>query len=797
MFKMHFKIAWRNLIKNKVYSGINIIGLAIGLTAGFLILQYVNFEHSYDKFHSKKNSIYRVVADLDTPSSGKMESSRPACAVPPHMEEEFPEVISAVRFMRLELAVRKDEVKLVEDKAAAADKAFFEVFDFDLLQGDKKSVLQEPYSVVLTQETANRYFGNESAIGKTILLKDEDINDLPFTVTGIMAEIPENSHIKANMIISMTTYSKGVLPRIDDAWGLYDPAAYILVHPNTNPKQLEAKFPDFLERNSGETMRRDKMFVSLSLEPLEDVYLRSERGGEYSGDLGTIYIFSIIAIFILLIACINFVNLTTARSVERAKEVGVRKVIGAEKRQLSLQFVGESVIISLIAFVIASVLTALVLPAFNEIAGKVISDGIFTNPINIIYLFLIALSIGAFAGIYPAFVLSSFKPVNVLKGNFSTGTRGIILRKGLVITQFTISITLIIGTIIIYNQMNYMRSQELGFDKEHTVLLPVTVSSAQKELKDNIDNISGVVSTTLASTVPGAYNNSAYSVIQNSQGEGQVANINAYFVDHDFISQFGLKVIAGRGFSRDFVTDSAQGMIINEKAVKFLGYSSPKDALGATFSQWGKEGQIIGVIQDFHFKSLQENIQPLTMTIKPDETDLLAIKITGNNIKQTLADIQNKWETILPNDSFNYQFLDENFDKQYRSQERFGSLFLNFAVLAILISCLGLLGLAAYSMLQRKREIGVRKVLGASVTQVVKLLSTDFLKLVTTAFLIASPLAWYVMNDWLSRFAYRISIEWWMFLLAGTSAIIIALATVSFHALKASLANPVKSLRTE
>ncbi|SHI90859.1 ABC transporter permease [Aquimarina spongiae] len=797
MFKMYFKIAWRNLIKNKVYSGINIIGLAIGLTAGFLILQYVNFEHSYDKFHSKKNSIYRVVADLDTPSSGKMESSRPACAVPPHMEEEFPEVISAVRFMRLELAVRKDEIKLVEDKAAAADRAFFEMFDFGLLQGDKKSVLQEPYSVVLTQETANRYFGNESAIGKTIRIKDEDINDLPFTVTGIMDEIPENSHIKANMIISMTTYSKGVLPRINDAWGLYDPAAYILVHPNTDPKQLEAKFPDFLERNSGETMRRDKMFVSLFLEPLEDVYLRSERGGEYSGDLGTIYIFSIIAIFILLIACINFVNLTTARSVERAKEVGVRKVIGAEKRQLSLQFVGESIIISLIAFVIASILAALVLPAFNEIAGKVISDGIFTNPINIAYLFLIALSIGAFAGIYPAFVLSSFKPVNVLKGNFSTGTRGIILRKGLVITQFTISITLIIGTIIIYNQMNYMRSQELGFDKEHTVLLPVTVSSAQKELKDNIDNISGVVSTTLASAVPGAYNNSAYSVIQNSQGEGQIANINAYFVDHDFISQFGLKVIAGRGFSRDFVTDSAQGMIINEKAVKFLGYASPKDALGATFSQWGKDGQIIGVIQDFHFKSLQENIQPLTMTMKPDETDLLAIKITGNNIKQTLADIQNKWEAILPNDSFNYQFLDENFDKQYRSQERFGSLFLNFAVLAILISCLGLLGLAAYSMLQRKREIGVRKVLGASVAQVVKLLSTDFLKLVTVAFLIASPLAWYVMNDWLSRFAYRISIEWWMFLLAGTSAIIIALATVSFHALKASLANPVKSLRTE
>lgn len=797
MFKMHFKIAWRNLIKNKVYSGINIIGLAIGLTAGFLILLYVNFEQSYDKFHSNKNSIYRVVANLETPTSGEMKSSRPSCAVPPHLEEEFPEIISAVRFMRLELSVRKDDTKLVENNAAAADKAFFEMFDFDLLQGDEATVLKEPYSVVLNQETAKRYFGNEPAIGKTLRIKDEDIKDLSFTVTGIMDDIPENSHIQANMIISMTTYSKGVLPRIDTAWGLYDPAAYILVHPNTNQAQLEAKFPDFLERNTGDMMRADKLFVSLFLEPLEDVYLKSERGGEYSGDMGTIYIFSIIAIFILLIACINFINLTTARSVERAKEVGVRKVIGAEKRQLSLQFVGESIIISLIAFVITIGLTAIILPMFNELAGKEISAGLLSNPMSVAYLFLISIAIGAFAGVYPAFVLSSFKPVNVLKGNFSTGTRGIVLRKGLVITQFTISITLIIGTIIIYNQMNYMRNQELGFDKEHTVLLPVTISPAQKELKDNIDNITGVLSTTLASAAPGVVNNAAYSIIKNSQGEDQVANINAYFVDHDFISQFDLKVIAGREFSREFVTDSAEGMIINEEAVKLLGYTSPEEALGANFSQWGKEGKVIGVIQNFHFKSLQESIEPLTMTIKPDETDLLAIKISGQNIQQTLSGIQNKWETVLPNDSFNYYFLDEAFDRQYRTQERFGSLFLNFAILAILISCLGLLGLAAYTMLQRKREIGVRKVLGASVAEVVRLLSTDFLKLVGTAFLIASPLAWFIMNDWLEDFAYRIQIQWWMFLLAGTCALFIALATVSFHAIKASLANPVKSLRTE
>ncbi|MBQ0735860.1 ABC transporter permease [Aquimarina celericrescens] len=796
MFRTYIKIAWRNLVKNKIYSGINIFGLAIGLTAGFLILQYVNFERSYDTFHSNKNFIYRVVADLETPT-GVMNLNNPSFAVPPHLEEEFSEVISAVRFMRVNLLVRRNDVKLTENDAAVADKAFFEVFDFDLLQGDKKTVLTAPYSVVLTQETANKYFGNESAIGKTIKIKDEDINDLNFTVTGIMAEIPENSHIKANMILSMTTYTEGIMPRVNDAWGLYDPSAYILLNPNTDPRELEAKLPAFLERNTGEMMRNDKLFVSLFLEPLSDVYLRSDRGAEYNGDLVTTYVFSIIAIFILLIACINFINLTTARSVERAKEVGVRKVIGAEKRHLSLQFVGESIIISLIAFVIAVGLTILITPVFNELAGKNISDGIFSNPTNILYLFVMAITIGGLAGIYPAFVLSSFKPVHVLKGSFSTGSRGTILRKCLVVTQFTISITLIIGTIIIYYQMNFMRNQELGFNKEHTVMLPVTPSPTQKALKNSIHDISGVISATLTSSAPGIPNSTAYSIIENRNQEDQVISIDAYFVDHDFISQFGLQVVAGRAFSRKFVTDSSEGMVINEKAAKLLGFTSPEGALGVKFSQWGKEGKIIGVVKDFHFRSLQDNIQPLTMTIMPDRTDVLAIKISGQSIEKTLSSIQSTWETILPNDSFDYYFLDEAFDRQYRSQEQFGSLFLNFAILAILISCLGLLGLAAYSILQRRREIGIRKVLGASVAEVVKLLSSDFLKLVIIAFFIASPIAWFIMDIWLSDFAYRISVQWWMFLISGICALIIALGTVSFHAIKASLANPVKSLQTE
>jgi len=602
MFKNYIKIAWRNLLKNKIYSGINIIGLAIGLTAGFLILLYVNFENSYDKFHSKGNEIYRVVADLKTPT-GTINTDKPACAVPPNLEKEFPEIISAVRFMGLELAVRKDDTKLIENNAAAADAGFFEMFDFKLLQGDKKNVLKEPFSVVLTQETAQKYFGNQSAVGQTLKIKDEDIKDLSFTVTGIMQDIPENSSIKSNMIISMATYTESVLPDIDTYWGLYDPEAYVLLHPKTDPSLLETKFPDFLERNTGEAMKEDQLFVSLFLEPFQEVYLHSSRGG--GGDVNSVYIFSIIAIFILLIACINFINLTTARSVERAKEVGVRKVIGAEKRQLALQFVGESIIICLIAFVITIVLTTLVLPMFNVLAGKTISEGIFSNPVNIFYLFGIALAIGILAGTYPAFVLSSFKPVQVLKGSFSTGNKGIVLRKGLVITQFTISIILIIGTIIIYHQMHFMRNQELGFDKEHTIVLTTRIAPSQQELKDNLDNLPDVLSTSYASSVPGAAMNSAYSVLENNKGQEQVANINAYFVDYDFISQFGLKVLVGRGFSRDFATDSTEAMVVNEKTVQLLGYSSPEEALGASFSQWGKQGKIIGVIQDFHFSGRQ------------------------------------------------------------------------------------------------------------------------------------------------------------------------------------------------
>lgn len=793
MFKNYLKIAVRNLWKHRGFSFLNIMGLAIGLTAGFLILLYVVFELSYDSFHTKGDNIYRVVADIQTPSE-LIEADRPAWAVTKHLETEFEEIQASVRIMDLGPLVRNGNIKYQEPEMVAVDSAFFKVFDFELLQGNPDKVLVEPYTMVVSESSAKKYFGEQNPIGQTLLVSDDAF---PVKVTGVMADIPENSHIRPEMLLSLTTFTQSLNPETDQQWGNYGAAAYVLLNQNTDHKLLESKFPDFLERNNGENMKESKMFVTLLLEPFKDVYLQSARGGNGNGSMTNVYIFSIVAIFILLIACINFINLTTARSVERAKEVGIRKVIGAEKSQLGLQFIGESVIISFFAFILTVVLTALFLPAFNNMAGKIISEGIFANPLHIGMLLLIALAIGVLAGIYPAFVLSSFRPVSVLKGSFSTGTQGTLLRKGLVITQFTISIALIIGTIIIYHQMNFMRSQELGFDKEQTLVLETNVSPSQTSLKLAIETLPGVASTSLGSAVPGGGNSGAYSEIENKDGDMQVANLDAYFVDYDYLDQFELKVLAGRGFSRDFVTDTTEAMVINEMAVKLFGYSTPEEAIGAKFDQWGRQGQIVGVIKDFHFRSLQQNIPPLTIRMEEGNTGLITVKLKPENIQQTVASIEEKWQTILPNAPFNYYFLDEFFDRQYRTEERFGNLFLSFAALAILISCLGLLGLAAYSTLQRRREIGIRKVLGSSISGVVNLLSLDFLKLVGIAFLIATPLAWFFMNSWLEDFAYRIDIQWWMFALAGGCALLIALLTVSFHAVKAAIVNPVKSLRSE
>ena len=794
MFKNYFKIAVRNLLRHKAFSFINIMGLAVGMAACFLIFQYVTFELSYDNFHSKGDRIYRVVTDTKTPS----ETITQAATTTPiaiNVKKDFPEVEDAVRLGRDGFLVRKGDVKFQEEKVVLADSTFFNVFDFPLIAGDKNTALKEPMSIVLSETAAKKYFGKSQPIGQQLLLTGKAINS---TVTAVMKDIPENSQIQADMLVSLSS-NKAIYgrPTSDSEWTNHSYFTYLLLKPGADAKALEKKFPAFMEFHHGKQAKELQMQDYLSLEPFRDVYLKSKREGFVTGSLTNIYIFSIIAAFILLIACINFINLTTARSAERAKEVGIRKVVGAGRFQLARQFAGESVLICLIAFAFAAFLCFLALPLFNHLAGKEISSSIFNKPAHIIGLFLLSISIGLIAGFYPSLVLSSYQPVSVLKGRFSTGTKGLILRKGLVVFQFTISIALIAGTIVVYKQLDYMRNQDLGFNKAQEIIINTNFDKNKDAFKESLASIPGVLSTSYSSSVPGSGNNSAYSQVENKAGEMQKTNLDLYFVDYNYVDQYNLKVVAGRAFSKAFPTDSTEAMMINESAAKLLGYASPAEAIGRNFDQWGRKGKIIGVLKDFHYKSLQQKIQPLTMRIERFGFSTISIKVAAVNLPATIKAIQSKWNQSIPNRPFEYYFLDEYFNQQYKAEDNFGNLFFNFAVLAIFISCLGLLGLSSYSTIQRTKEIGVRKVLGASVSNIVNLLSIEFIKLVLIAFIIAAPLAWFGMNKWLQDFAYQTELSWLVFAMAGIASIVIAFFTISFQAIKAAIANPVKSLRTE
>lgn len=793
MLKNYFKIAFRNLWKHKVFSLINILGLTVGMSACLLISMYVHFELTYDAFHSKADRIYRVVTDIKTPSE-TIHAGITSWAYAPAMKQDFPEVESFARINGGSFLVRKGDIKFQEEATVFADSSLFRVFDFKLVKGDPGTALKEPLSIVFTEKAAKKYFGDSDPIGQTLLLSGDR---LPAKVTGVMQDMPENSQIKGDMFISMATMTQRFNRGVDEEWGNFGATSYVLLKPGTNSKAFEKKLPAFMERRAGKLMQEAKMRYTLFLEPLRDVHLHSTRDVAEKGSMNNVYVFSVVAVFILLIACINFVNLTTARSAERAREVGIRKVVGAARSLLARQFVSESVMLCLIAFLFSIMLSAGLVPLFNNLAGKVVVTGLFADPSFLVYMFLAAIVIGVLAGIYPALVLSSFEPVTVLKGRFTTSVKGILLRKGLVTVQFAISIALIIATMVVFIQMRYMRNRDLGFSKDQMLVINTEGDPKRAAFKESLVGLAGVKSSAASSSVPGSFNPGAYSEIENKSGDLQVANLDLYFVDFDYIPQFGLKMAAGRAFSKKFGTDTTQAMVVNEAASRLLGYARPEEALGRRFRQWGREGTIIGVVKDFHFRSLQENIKPLTMRIEPRSSDLVSVKIEGGRLKETVAAIEEKWKGLMPDRPFSYYFMDEFFDRQYRSEERFEKLFLNFAILAIFISCLGLLGLASYSTMQRTKEIGVRKVMGASVASIVALLSRDFLKLVLIAFVVASPVAYFGMERWLQNFAYRTDIYWWVFALAAVLSTAIAFATVSFQSIKAAIMNPVKSLRSE
>jgi len=792
MIKNYFKIAFRNLVRHKGFSLINIIGLAIGMSAFMLIFMYVRFELSYDNFHAKGDNIYRLNVDLKS-ANDVMKGAESTMPMGPAIKADFPEVVEQTRVMSDWVVVSVNNHIFKEKRLFYAEPSFFKVFSFPLIKGDAES-LKNPFTVILNESTAKKYFGSADPVGKTLLFD----NKFPTLVTGVVKDAPVNSQFQFDLLFSVASLEKVAPGRLEN-WGNFGNYTFLLLRNGYDAKKLEAKFPAFLKNHISEENRKGGQDYALFLKPLKENYMDTREGLE-QGNMSNVYIFSVVALFILLIAAVNFINLTTARATERAKEVGVRKVIGAARNQLTFQFLGESVIICLISFFVATALIGFSLPVFNQLAGKTISQSIFAGN-DIFTLLGIAIVIGLAAGIYPALALSGFKPIVILKGRFSASSGGILLRRSLVVFQFTTSIVLIVGTLVVYNQLRYMRNQPLGFSKDQMLTIDFggddKITKNYEDIKTRFKALPGVLSATVSHGLPGRGGANAHSEFENRQGDMQPLNINMYDVDYDFIPVYDMKIIAGRTFARGFGTDTTQSVVINEATAKILGYKSPNDAIGKKFDQWGRKGQIIGVVKDFHYRSLQTGVEPLNMRFNPGNSRFLTLKIANQNIPATIASIESKWKTIAPQIPLEYSFVNQQFNKQYAGEERFGTLFLYFSVLAIFISCLGLLGLASYSTLQRTREIGIRKVLGASVFSITNMLSKEFLQLVLIAAVIAFPIAWFGMNKWMQGFAYKAGIGWWIFAVSGMLAMLIAITTVSFQSVKAALANPVKSLRSE
>ncbi len=792
MLVNYLKIAWRNLSRNKLFSTINIAGMTLGISVCFFALLYVAFELSYDTQNEKADRIYRLVTNVETATGTEHKSTVGAMA--PALQAAFSEIEKSTRVFLDYLVFQKDQDDAREEKIAYADSSLFSVFTFPLVSGNPATALNAPNNVILSETAARRYFGTENPLGKTLLVNGNDIA----TVTGVMRDMPHNAHFRTDILVSLATLGSGWQTN----WKRFFFYTYLLLPENANTVALSRKMTDFIKQHIDQSQAK----YSLSLEPLTEVYLHgkargSRSGSSASGSMSNVYIFSLVAAFVLFIAAFNFINLTTAFATKRRKEVGVRKYLGGGRRQLVGQFLMDALLITLISFGLAVVVCVLLLPFFNDLAGKVISPGILQSGKYLLWLFGITLAIGLSSGVYPAFFLSGFHPVASLKGTAPAGFRGGSLRRVLVVAQFAISSILIISTIVVYTQLGHMRNHELGFAKDHKLVVDFQfnggVIDRSDVFKQAIARLPGVENVSLSSGIPGRANHTFPTQIENQDRELQTIESNAYFVDTDFLQQYQIEVVAGRVLSSRLSSDSTEAMLINETAARALGFARPQDAVGKRFEQLKRSGRIVGVIKDFHFQSLQEAVQPLTLRILPGFFTFMSFDISPKNTPETVAALKAEWQKLAPDVPFVYFFADEAYNAQYAAEEQFGKLFVYLALVAIFISCLGLFGLATFTAEQRTKEIGVRKVLGASVASIVTLLSKDFLKLVLIAVVIATPLAWYAMNEWLQDFAYKIDISWWVFALAGVLAVGVALLTVSFQSVKAALMNPVESLRSE
>ncbi|HMB90320.1 MAG TPA: ABC transporter permease [Rhodothermales bacterium] len=798
MLKNYLKIALRNLRKRKGYAFINVVGLAIGMTCCLLILLYVVDELRYDRFHEHADDIYRLRVERFS-SGGEAELTAAASApMLPAALQDFPQIAAGARLAQRTYLVERGTERFYEERFFWADSSMFDVFTFPFVAGNPTTALARPYSVVLTASTAKKYFGDQDPIGQVLTIEDWDL-----TVTGVVQDVPVQSHFSFDFLGSFSTIEV-LEDRPSNEWNWWSLGyyTYLRIGEGVDVAALQEQLREMPSRYIGDQEEVSGYRQFLYLQPLTDIHLHSDYRAEIepNSDIAYVYVFSAIAVFILLIACINFMNLATARSAQRAREVGLRKVVGAGKHQLIGQFLGESILMSLFALLLSLVLIQLLLPLFSQLAFKTLTLNYIKEWPYMLLAVGFAVIVGVLAGSYPAFALSAFRPAQVLKGDVVPGGRAAMLRKGLVVFQFAISVFLIAGSLVVFQQLQFMRTQNLGFQKEQMVVLNVRnnqeVVSRYESVERAMNGLPSVLEATFSSSVPGRSNYT--NVISRQEGmtdDGQTMGILG--VDYDFIDTYSLELAAGRGFSREMGTDTS-AFVINEATMKAVGWQTPDEAIGQNLTrQFGDTRTVIGVVKDFNFASLQHTVEPLVLQLQPSWFNYITLRISTENVPEAMASISNTWNTFSPGRPVEYFFLDDDYDRQYRTEERISQILGLFTVLAIFIACLGLFGLASFTAEQRTKEIGVRKVLGASVSGIVALLSRDFLKLILVAFVVATPIAYFIMHRWLQDFAYHIAISWTTFALAGGTALGIALLTVSYQSVKAALADPVKSLRYE
>ncbi|GAB4498347.1 MAG: ABC transporter permease [Saprospiraceae bacterium] len=813
MLQNYLKIALRNLSKNRLYAFLNIAGLALGLACCFLVILFIRHEHSYDDFQKNEKTAYRVnyLPRFADPDMTLINSPAPMA---PLLAAQIPEIKVAARMYPRSVSVREpvsNKQFEIED-AHFADSTILQILTFDFLEGHAATALNEPFSIVLNETNARKFFGDQPALGKSLYLANQG----PFKVTGVVRDWPSNAHLRFDFLAPYAAmfdiepgYSRDqIRDNLTKNWVASHSYTYLLLADNANPDVVAGKMGAFI-RQFGLPQVRDKQ--EFSLLPVRDIHLKSEADNEPVAAANTNYlrIFLTIGLLTLLIACINFINLTTASAMQRVREVSLRKVLGAGRGALIRQYLGESLLMGFMAFLLSLVLVVLGLPLLNNVTGTEITLD-FVRDWPVLGLFaLIFIAAGLLAGGYPAWFISRFQPVSGLKGA-SGAPGGTLLRKMLTTAQFFVAIALIAGTIVIFSQLHYLRNFPLGFEKDNVLQVPLfsaNMNSVFGQIDQNLRSKtlafeeellknSAIVATTQSQGVPGFG-----SVRRNFTTDSIRPEDNLFMsgmaVDYDFSELYGLQILAGRDFDKSFGTDHINGYLINEQAVKTLGWQTPENAVGKRINMEGRDGQVVGVFRDFHFASLRGEILPLALVVSPNQFNTFSIRLQGGRFTEGMAHIEKTWQQFFPEKVFEPQFLNEGIARAYEAEQRLSDLIGYFALLAILISCFGLFGLTTYTAFQKTKEIGIRKVLGASVVSVVGLLSSGYLKLLGIAFVLASPLVFYGMNKWLSDYPYRISVEWWMLAGAGVVAVAVAFLTVSFQSVKAALANPVKSLRSE